>query len=237
MSPEVRVESDPAALSHQAARAFWAYVDATLAEAETFRVALAGGHTPAGMYHEIVRQRPSSPAWTRLRFFFGYERAVAPDHADSNYRMARTTLFDHAPVVPSQVHRMPGEQRPLEAAAAAYEAQLNREALDLVLLGMGTDGHTCSLFPGDPVLLEAHRWVRATTAPAGNAVRERLTITLPCIASARQAWFLVSGADKARVVQRVLRMPADPPLPAALVAAPQVVWYLDRAAGHALMQS
>jgi 6-phosphogluconolactonase len=233
-SPEVRIESDAAALAHRAAQAFWELVDATLTTRPTFRVALAGGHTPTGLYHELVRQRPSSPAWQRLQFFFGDERAVPPDHIDSNYRMARTALFDHAPVVPSQVHRMPGEQRPLDAAAAAYEAVVNREALDLVLLGIGNDGHTCSLFPGDPVLQESERWVRPVLAPPGNAVRERLTLTLPAIAAARQAWFLVNGAAKARVVERVLRTPADPPLPAALVAAPQVVWYLDRMAGSGL---
>jgi 6-phosphogluconolactonase len=115
---------------------------------------------------------------------------------------------------------------------------LGGEALDVVLLGLGVDGHTASLFPGSPALAELSRWVLSTTAPEGNAVRERLTMTLPCIAQAREAWFLVTGANKARIVERVHRARGDsPPLPAALARAARVVWYLDRAAGAALVSS
>jgi len=152
--------------------------------------------------------------------------------------MAKGALFDHAPVSPAQIHRMVGEQRPLDAAARAYELELGGVALDLVLLGLGEDGHTASLFPGSPALAEQSRWVLSTTAPPGNAVRERLTITLPCIAQAREAWFLVTGANKAGIVEQVHGPSGkQTPLPAALVRAARVAWYLDRAAGAALVSS
>ncbi len=235
-SASVCVERDVAAVAYAAAHAFWEIADATLAGRPEFRVALAGGHTPAVVYHEIVRQRPAGDAWRRIQFFFGDERGVPPEHPDSNYRMAKAALFDHAPVSAAQIHRVAGEQRPLDAAARAYEAELAGEALDLVLLGIGADGHTASLFPRTAALAEQSRWFVSATAPPGNAVRERLTITLPCIAQARQAWFLVTGSDKARVVERLHRSPSeDDPLPAALVRATRVVWYLDRAAGAALV--
>ncbi len=228
--PVLSVERDAEGVAYAAAHSFWQSIDAALTERPTFRIALAGGHTPAGMYHELVRQRPTGEVWKRLQFFFGDERAVGPEHPDSNYRMAKAAIFDHAPVSPPQIHRIPGELRPLDEAARAYEKTLAGEPLDLVLLGVGADGHTASLFPDSPTLAEKSRWVLPATAPPGNAVRERLTITLPCIASAREAWFLVTGSEKARVVARIHKPGDDPPPPAALVRATRVVWFLDRAA-------
>lgn len=230
---QISIERDPAAVAYAAAHEFWKLADAVLAARRTFRVALAGGHTPSGMYHEVVRQRPTSGDWRELQFFFGDERAVPPEHPDSNYRMAKAALFDHAPIAPPQIHRMQGEMRPLANAAREYERELAGEALDLVLLGVGADGHTASLFPGSPALEEKSHWVVDTIAPTGNAVRERLTLTLPCIAQAREAWFLVTGAEKARIVERIHR--SDDALPAAMVRATRVVWFLDRAAGAALV--
>ncbi len=235
--PQFEIERDAAAVAYSAAHAFWQLADSTLAAESVFRVALAGGHTPAGMYHEIVRQRPTGNRWRQLHFYFGDERAVPPDHPDSNFKMAKAALFDHAPLSSGQIHRMPGEQKPLDAAAQSYERELAGHALDLVLLGVGTDGHTASLFPGSPALNESVRHVVATVAPSGNAVRERLTITLPCIAHAREAWFLVTGAEKARIVERIRRAGDNPPLPATLVRAARVVWFLDRAAGTSLLTS
>ncbi|MGH7710755.1 MAG: 6-phosphogluconolactonase [Gemmatimonadaceae bacterium] len=234
-SPTIIIERDAAAVAYASAHLFWQLADTVLTAQSVFRVALAGGHTPAGMYHEIVRQHPTGDAWRRLHFFFGDERAVPPDHPDSNYRMIKAALFDHAPLSPTQIHRMPGEQRPLEAAAQSYERELAGQALDLVLLGIGEDGHTASLFPGSSALTETVRWVLPLSAPPGNAVRERLTITLPCIAQAREAWFLVTGAEKARIVERIHRGTDQPPLPAAMVRAQRVAWLLDRAAGAALV--
>ena len=230
----VRIEHDAAAVAYASAHAFWRLADSVLAAKPVFRAALAGGHTPASMYHEIVRQRPTGDTWRHIEFFFGDERCVPPDNADSNYRMAKAALFDHVPLSTSQIHRMRGEQRPIEAAATSYEREIGGEALDLVLLGVGSDGHTASLFPGTPALAETSRWVLATHAPPGNAVRERLTITIPCIAQAREAWFLVTGADKARIVAQIHGEGERSMLPAAMVRAPRVVWFLDRSAGAAL---
>jgi 6-phosphogluconolactonase len=232
---DIKIERDAAAVAYASAHAFWELADATLARKRVFRVALAGGHTPAAMYHELVRLRPTGEQWRRLQFFFGDERCVPPDHADSNYRMAKAALFDHAPLSAGQIHRMPGEVRPLEEAAQRYERELAHDPLDLVLLGVGDDGHTASLFPGDSALSEKSRWVLAAFAPPGNAVRERLTITLPCIAEASEAWFIVTGASKARIVERV-HSAKESHLPAAMVQAPRVRWYVDRAAGGALLQ-
>lgn len=227
---DLNIERDPEAVAYAAAHAFWQLADESVSERTTFRVALAGGHTPAGMYHELVRQRPTGEVWKGMQFFFGDERAVGPEHPDSNYRMAKAAIFDHAPLSSGQIHRMPGEIRPLDQAARAYEETLAGEPLDLVLLGIGADGHTASLFPGSATLEERSRWVVPAQAPPGAAVRERLTITLPCIAKAREAWFLVTGAEKASVVARVHQATDDPPLPAARVRATRVVWFLDRAA-------
>jgi len=234
-APDITVERDAAAVAHASAHAFWQLVDSVLAARPVFRTALAGGHTPAGMYHEIVRQRPTGETWQHLEFFFGDERAVPPEHPDSNYRMTKAALFDHAPLSGNQIHRMHGELRPLEAAAGDYERELQGVPLDLVLLGVGIDGHTASLFPGSAALTERKRWVVSTHAPSGNAVRERLTITLPCIAQAREAWFLVTGSDKARIVAQIHAEKERSELPAARVRAARVAWFLDRKAGAALM--
>ncbi|MGQ0643816.1 MAG: 6-phosphogluconolactonase [Gemmatimonadaceae bacterium] len=233
-SPRIAVERDAAAVAYAAAHAFWQLADSVLAAKPVFRTALAGGHTPAGMYHEIVRQRPTGAQWGRLHFFFGDERCVPQDNPDSNYRMAKAALFDHAPIPADRIHRMPGELRPVERGAASYERELGGESIDLVLLGVGVDGHTASLFRGSSTLEESSRWVLATLAPPGNAVRERLTITLPCIAQAREAWFLVTGSEKARVVERILTEGERSELPAAMVRAARVAWFLDRTAGAAL---
>lgn len=230
----ITIEHDAAAVAHASAQAFWQLADSVLAAKPVFRAALAGGHTPAGMYHEIVRQRPTGDAWRYVEFFFGDERGVPPDHADSNFRMAKAALFDHAPVTRRQIHRMRGEQRPLDDAARDYERELAGVPLDLVLLGVGIDGHTCSLFPDSPALAETQRWVLGTFASPGNAVRDRLTITLPCIAQAREAWFLVTGAGKARIVAEIHAGGEGSKLPAAMVRAARVAWFLDRAAGAAL---
>jgi 6-phosphogluconolactonase len=229
----ITIEHDAAAVAYAAAHAFWRLADAVLAEKGVFRTALAGGHTPSGMYHEIVRQRPTGDVWRHVEFFFGDERGVPPDHPDSNYRMAKAALFDHAPVAARQIHRMRGEQRPLDDAAIGYEREIGGVPIDLILLGVGLDGHTASLFPGSQALNESKRWVLGTFAPPGNAVRERLTLTLPCIAQAREAWFIVTEPEKARIVGQI-HSGEDATLPAAMVRAPRIVWFLDRAAGAAL---
>ncbi len=212
-----------------------------------FAVALAGGSTPRAMYEHLAsREFAASIDWSRVHLFWADERCVPPDHADSNYRMVREALVDHVPVPESNIHRIPGELDP-DKAAAEYERALRTffaehpprnvattlPRFDLVLLGMGEDGHTASLFPGDPVLNEQERWVAAVGAPAVEPRLPRVTLTLPVINAAGRVYFLVTGGAKQNVCRSILDNPlaARATYPAAM-ARPQgeLIWFVDRAA-------
>lgn len=174
-----------------------------------FNLALAGGRTPRRLYELLASPDYRGRIdWSRVWVYFTDERAVPPDHPDSNYGMIRAVLLDHVAVPAEQVARMEGEAGDLDAAAGRYARRLERlprsignvPELDLVLLGLGTDGHTASLFPGSPVLDERERWVAAVDGPAGR----RLTLTLPVLNHARELMFLVTGGEKADIVRAVL---------------------------------
>jgi 6-phosphogluconolactonase len=165
-----------------------------------------------------------------LEFYFGDERCVSPTDPDSNYQMVRESLFARAPIAPGQVNRIEAERADRDQAAAEYEAKLPKR-LDLLLLGMGTDGHTASLFPGSSVLDEKERRILVVSGP--KPPLWRITITPPVIASARQILVLVSGGDKALMVARALREPRNPkkiPIQLAL----QGTWILDASAAEEL---
>jgi 6-phosphogluconolactonase len=190
--------------------------------------ALSGGSTPRPAYERLAA-RPAVP-WPSVEVYFGDERAVPPTDPASNYRMAREALLDRVGLPPERVHRMEADDADLEAAAVRYAALLP-DPLDLLVLGMGQDGHTASLFPGSPALRESARKVVTARAPVPPI--ERLTITPPVIAAARRVAVIVAGAAKAPVVARVLRGPWRPEeLPAQL--ARHGTWLLDRAAASAL---
>jgi len=178
-------------------------------------------------------------AWDRCYVFWGDERCVPPDHPDSNYRMARETLLDRVPVPADHVHRIRGETEP-EVAAQEYEEVLRyvfqsaMPAFDLILLGIGEDGHTASLFPGTEALQVERRLVVANWVPHLGV---RITFTLPLINSAAAVAFLASGASKARVIRQVLSpVPGEPVPPAALVRPHSgvVYWFLTREAASQL---
>jgi 6-phosphogluconolactonase len=191
-------------------------------------LALSGGCTPRPAYERLAAQ-PGVP-WPSVEVYFGDERAVPPTDPASNYRMAREALLDRVGLPPERVHRMEADDPDLEAAAARYAALLP-DPLDLLVLGMGQDGHTASLFPGSPALRESARKVVPARAPVPPI--PRLTITPPVIAAARRVAVIVAGAAKAPVVARVLRGPWRPEeLPAQL--ARHGTWLLDRAAASAL---
>jgi 6-phosphogluconolactonase len=191
-------------------------------------LALSGGSTPRPAYERLAAQ-PGVP-WPSVEVYFGDERAVPPTDPVSNYRMAREALLDRVGLPPERVHRMEADDPDLEAAAARYAALLP-DPLDLLVLGMGQDGHTASLFPGSPALRESARKVVPARAPVPPI--PRLTITPPVIAAARRVAVIVAGAAKAPVVARVLRGPWRPEeLPAQL--ARHGTWLLDRAAASAL---
>lgn len=233
----VQVFETPEQLAGAAARAFVEGAAEAIAERGRFAVALAGGSTPKATYEILARDHAERVDWPNVHVFFGDERTVPPDHADSNYRMAREALLDHVPVGP--VHRMRGELPPDEAAAS-YEGELNEffggepPALDLVMLGIGEDGHTASLFPETSALEATGRLVVANPVPKLETTR--LTLTAPFLNAARQVVFLVAGGGKAEVLERILEGDADPrAYPAKLVRPPGgPVWMLDRAAAGSL---
>lgn len=207
-----------------------------------FMLALSGGTTPLAVCPLlVVPPRVRQLDWTRVEFFFGDERAVPPDHPESNYGSERAALLDYLPGVrANQVHRMLGEASDLDAAARAYEAELRAAfgvsgprppSFDLVWLGMGPDGHTASLFPGSAALDEKDRWVVANWAPRPGAWR--LTVTFPVLNAAREAMFVVTGADKADAFRAIRSGRRD--LPAARVNARRTLWIVEAAAaGEAL---
>lgn len=193
-------------------------------------LALAGGATPRPIYGRLASELPDPDVWSRMDLFFGDERCVPPGDPASNYRMAREALLDRVPAGASQVHRMEGERRDRNEAALAYETILP-DRLDLLVLGLGADGHTASLFPGAPSLVETRRRVLAVRAP--NPPVERLTITPPVILDARLTIVLAAGPDKAVVLARAIDGPYAPgETPAQLARAG--IWIVDTAAAAQL---
>jgi 6-phosphogluconolactonase len=201
-----------------------------------FRIALTGGETPRALYRELGARFQGSVDWTSVEFFWGDERFVPPEDPASNYRMARETLLAQIPVPEENIHPMPTRGDPDEAAWT-YEATLKsayganmldpaRPLFDLVLLGLGDDGHICSLLPGSPALEERRRW----SVPVTQGRPEmRITLTYPPIQSSRVTAFLVAGEKKAEAVRAVRA--GDSALPGArLRPEGELVWLLDRAA-------
>lgn len=206
-------------------------IAAAVAQRGTCAIALSGGSTPRAVYEQLARDELSVP-WEHLEVFFGDERCVPPDDPASNYHMAFDALLRHVPIPRARVHRMPADSADLDAAARAYDALLP-ERFDVLLLGLGADGHTASLFPGAPTLDERER--RVVPAEGPTAPRRRLTITPPVIAAARRTAMIVAGAEKAEIVERVLQGPFDPhALPAQLALGAD--WFLDRDAAARLPQ-
>lgn len=191
-------------------------------------LALAGGSTPRAMHEALARI--SDVPWERIDVYFGDERCVPPEHPDSNYRMAKESLFDRVPLPARSIHRPEAERSDRDAAARAYEAVLPH-AIDLIVLGIGEDGHTASLFPGAPALNEQVRACIAVTGP--KPPPERLTLTPAALAAARTLMMLASGGGKAEPVARALRGPWDPVKTPAQLAR-RGFWIVDTAAAAQL---
>lgn len=236
---EPKVYADPEALAQHAADWLLAWASATVArDGERFSVCLSGGSTPKRLY-ELLAAAPRRAAfpWARTHWFWGDERFVPPDDKQSNYRMVREAMFDHVPVPAANIHPIPTLGVTPEESAEAYERELQifhgEQALDpvrplfnVVLLGLGTNGHTASLFPGMPVLDERKRWTGTMTDPEAGT---RITLTYPALESARETVFLVAGADKTPMLKRVLA--GDHSLPAArLQPHGELHFFVDRAA-------
>ncbi len=237
------------ALAEDAAQRFAQAAFAAVHSHGEFVVALSGGTTSQGLYTRLAAPPyVSTVPWSLVQVLWGDERCVSPDQAGSNYRMARQALLDHVPIPAENVHRIRGEDDPV-AAARAYEQTLRtvlrtprgppRAAagarIDLILLGLGDDGHTASLFPGALPGAHGEAWVVAHDLAASP--RWRVTLTPVIINAAAEVLFLVSGEAKAAIVRRVLEGPLRPQeLPAHLIApaAGQVRWLLDAAAARNL---
>lgn len=244
-SADVVALDDPRDLSRTLAESFCISANNAITARGTFNVALAGGSTPKAGY-ALLASPPyrSLIQWPRVHFFFGDERCVPPDHPDSNYRSARETLLAPLEIADANVFAMRGEIDP-STAVAAYEQILTRELgplpiLDLILLGMGADGHTASLFPGAPPDDGAQTLVRATVAPPDLAVRNRLTLTPYTINAARKIIIAVTGAAKAKILAQAIDGPYDPTSCPVQIVAPtngRCTWLADREAAALLRNS
>jgi len=241
IAPQIVVVPDPEALAREAARRFTRLAKEAVENRGRFSAALSGGSTPGRLYRRLVEDphREEMP-WRYVHLFWGDERCVPPDHPGSNFRLANEALISHVPIPPGNVHRVRGELEP-EAAAQTYAAELHAffgapwPHFDLVLLGLGQDGHTASLFPGSDVLDEKARSVVAVTAQYEDRPAQRVTLTPPAINAARHILFLVSGSGKAEVVQAVLEGPAER-FPAQQIrpTTGQLGWLMDAAAASRL---
>lgn len=243
--PVVRVFADPEGVARAAAEEFERRVLQKVQSHGDFAVALSGGSTPKRLY-ALLATPPFADTmpWERVHFFWGDERAVAPEHPDSNYGTAREALFDRISIPPGNVHRIPAEQPDPETAASAYESTLRRffrlasaalPRFDLIFLGMGADGHTASLFPGSDALRETRRLVVAPWVEAVGS--HRVSLTCPVINNAACIVFLVTGAEKAEPLRRVLETEdGGAELPARLIRPRdgELFWFVDRAAAARL---
>jgi 6-phosphogluconolactonase len=215
-----------------------------VAQRGRFTIALSGGSTPRNLYTLIAANASATLPWSQMFFFWGDERHVAPDNPDSNYRMAKEALLSKVPVPPANIFPVPAENPDAAQAAEIYEQTLRRffavapgefPRFDLILLGMGPDGHTASLFPETPALQEKSRLVVANWVEKLGS--SRITFTLPLLNAARRVAFLVSGTDKAAALHEVLEgnAPAEK-YPSRLVQPREgkVTWFVDRAAASEL---
>jgi 6-phosphogluconolactonase len=240
----VEIFSAPEVMAEAAARLFAARAAEGVSARGRFAAALSGGKTPVALY-SILAKPPFALQipWTRVHLFWVDERCVPPDHRDSNYRMVRELLLDHVPMPPANIHRMPGEMDPVEAAAL-YERGLRDffvppgaafPVFDFIFLGLGEDGHTASLFPGARAVHESALWVLCHYADAQKGWR--ITLTPPVINSARMVVFLAAGSGRAAVLKDILEGPYRPDsLPAQVVrpAGGELLWMLDRDAAALL---
>ena len=245
-SREVIVETTTEDAAESAAHRFVQIIKERTGQGKECFLALCGGTTPGELYRRLASPPLlESVPWHDVHIFFGDERDVPQDHVENNYRLVTKTLLDHVPVPLTQVHPMPADCRDLSAAAEQYENLIRRlvpaenddlPTFDLILLGMGAEGHTASLFPDTPALAERERLVVAQFVPVIG--RNRMTFTFPLINAARNVMFFITGPDKADAVAAVL---SDDPArrsryPAARVqpSPGKLIFVLDSAAARAI---
>lgn len=233
----LHIHKDPAAMAERAAHQFAASCQEAVAERGIFNVAISGGQTPVPLFKLLTKPDwADSLPWEKISIYWVDERCVGPDNPESNYGVARRELLSHIPA--TRYYRMRGDQDP-ERAAADYEQLLRHDfnlgprdlpRFDMMILGMGADGHTASLFPGSPALAEDKRLVTEVYVPEKQ--EDRITLTLPVINNSRCCMFLVSGAEKRAALGDVLNLLSEPVLPAQRVRpqAGDLIWIVDQAA-------
>ena len=245
--PDIRKLTTPQELFEAAGEEVVRAANEAVAQRGRFTIALSGGSTPKNLYTLLATNARTSLPWDRMYFFWSDERHVPPNDPESNYSMAEEAMLSKVPVAAGNVFRVPTENPDAAAAAEAYEQTLRKffamEAgqvprFDLILLGMGPDGHTASLFPETAALREKSRLVVANWVE--KLKTSRITFTLPLLNAARCVAFLVSGTDKASAIHEVLegKAPGEQ-YPAKLVRPGdgKLIWFLDRAAASGLTQS
>ena len=244
---EIQVFTDNAELTRTAATYFLHHASGAIETRGQATIALAGGSTPKALY-SLLASPPyhNQLDWGKVHLFWGDERHVPPDHQESNFRMAQQTMLGRLPVPAAQIHRMKGERPDAQEAADEYESLLQSHfklappqvpQLDLVLLGLGPDGHTASLFPGTTAVHEHERWVAAPWVEKLHTYR--ITMTPVLLNQASHIVFLVSGQDKSIALRAVLEGPSQPEEFPAQVIRPvhgKVTWFLDNAAARDLTQ-
>jgi 6-phosphogluconolactonase len=240
--PTILVFETPEQVAMAAAERFADHAEKSINDHQIFSVALSGGNTPRRMYELLAQEAFKARFdWSVVHTFFGDERMVPPDHPDSNYRLAREALLSHVPIPKDNVHPINGigdavtNARVYERELRSFFAGSEWPPFDLVLLGLGKDGHTASLFPGTFALSERRAWVVANWIEDFRI--HRITLTVPAINSAANVDFLVTGADKAQALAAVLEGPSHPEhLPAQLIKPEpgSVTWLVDRQAASKL---
>jgi 6-phosphogluconolactonase len=242
VEPQVRIFASPEHLFHSAAERFCLIGQQAIRDRGRFSVALSGGSTPRGLHEELAKDFSAQLSWKDVFFFWSDERHVPPSDADSNYRMAKETLLSKLPIPEDHVFRVPAEMPDAGEAAQAYE-QIMQDffragsssfpRFDLILLGMGPDGHTASLFPGTTALDEKQHWVVANWVEKFSTFR--ITFTYPVLNHAANVIFLATGADKSAMVARALKDPAaNLPCQGVKPLDGELDWFLDQAAAAKL---
>jgi len=236
----VRVFSDLSRASQALAERLVEAVKDMLTTKDRFSMALSGGKTPRFLYKLLAREYSSEIPWERVHLFWGDERCVPKDSEDSNFAMAYNAMISKVPIPPQNIHRIPAEINPPEKAAGNYERMMQEFLkpekeesflFDAMILGVGEDGHTASLFPGSSALAEKSHLVLAVNAPSSFSPQKRITLTFPLINRSRSIFFLASGTKKKEVVREILKNPeaARRLYPAAMIhSLGSVAWYIDR---------
>lgn len=245
MSSTIDIFKTPSDLFEAGANRFASLASQAIQQRGRFTVALSGGSTPRSLYSLLASDRYHDVAWEKIAFFFGDERHVPPNDPESNYRMANESLLSKVPVRAENIFRVPAEQKDAQAVASEYELTTKKyfglkagefPRFDLVLLGLGPDGHTASLFPNTEALREQKRLVVANWVEKFKT--NRITFTYPVLNAAASVIFLVAGKDKAAILREVLENPtANLPSQKVLPSNGSLIWMLDEAAAGSLSRN